>query len=93
MPLRFTDGGPIFSVVVIIGGYLVLAYTYQRKPQYNVNPTRWWVKDGGALSSQLVSFHNTYTQCMAIMSPAVMGTILCPFTLAIRPAMAECLLW
>jgi hypothetical protein len=76
-------------VVAIVGGYMSLAVSYQRKPQYNVNPTRWWVKDGSALSSLLSNFHNTYTAVVWIMAPAVTAVITCPSVLVARPALAE----
>ena len=87
--LRITDGGPVAAILSIFTAYVTLAHTSQRMPQYNVNPTRWWVKDGGALSSQMASFHNTYPQVLAITTPAIVGTILCPLTLIIRPFMAD----
>ena len=75
--------------MIIVLGYGILARSSQRKSQYDVNPTRWWVKDGGALSAQLMTFHNSYYQVTMIIAPAVIATVLCPFTLAIRPYMAE----
>ena len=36
-----------------------------------------------------MAFHNSYYQVCMIFAPAVIATVLCPFTLAIRPYMAE----
>jgi len=80
---------PALAGVAIAAGYFTLSWTEQRVPQYDVNPTRWWVKEGGQLSAQLASIHNPPRCAAKIVAPVLVGVALCPVTLAAKPYMAS----
>lgn len=64
---------PALGSILMAVTYGLLSVKNQRTPQYDVNPARWWVKDGDVLSRKMADIHDQPRHVVATVSlyPAV----------------------